>query len=79
MGAVTKKPSDCLHNIMVHVRDEHPPPHVHVLKSDGRDCIVEIDSLLVIGKIASREIREAMKWIDGQRQFLLSEWRRYNP
>jgi len=31
---------------------DHPPPHVHVVLRDGRDCIVEIESLLVIGKLA---------------------------
>jgi ACT domain-containing protein len=68
--------TDC--RILMYIGD-HPPPHVHVLKSDGRDCIVEIDTLLVIGKIASREIRDALNWIDSNRVFLLSEWQRYNP
>jgi hypothetical protein len=55
---------------------DHPPPHVHVLKGDGRECIVDIESLLVTGKLASREIRDALKWIESEQAFLLNEWRR---
>ena len=67
---------DC--RVLMYLGD-HPPPHVHVVRRDGRDCVVEIESLLVIGKLASREVRDALKWIEGQRLFLLSEWQRYNP
>jgi hypothetical protein len=56
---------------------DHPPPHVHVVKSDGRDAIVEIESLRVIGKLASRETREALHWIATQKAYLLKEWTRY--
>lgn len=66
---------DC--RVLMYIGD-HPPPHVHVLKSDGRDCIVEIETLLIVGKVASREIRDALKWIEGERQFLLNQWREYN-
>ncbi len=58
---------------------DHPPPHVHVVLRDGRDCIVEIESLLVIGKLAGREIRDALNWIEDEKTFLLTEWQRYNP
>jgi Domain of unknown function (DUF4160) len=58
---------------------DHPPPHVHVVKTNGRDGIVEIETLLIIGKLASREIREAMQWIENERPFLFSEWKRCNP
>lgn len=58
---------------------DHPPPHVHVVKDDGRECIVEIDSLRVIGGLALRDIRDALKWIERQREFLWIEWRRCNP
>ena len=58
---------------------DHPPPHVHVVLRDGRDCIVEIETLSVIGKLATREIRDTLYWIDAERNFLLNEWQRYNP
>jgi hypothetical protein len=68
--------SDC--RVLIYL-DDHPPPHVHVVKSDGRDAIVEIETLRVIGKLASREMREALQWIATQKAFLLNEWTRYNP
>jgi Domain of unknown function (DUF4160) len=58
---------------------DHPPPHVHVVLRDRRDCIVEIESLLIIGKLAGREIRDALNWIEAEKTFLLNEWQRYNP
>ena len=71
-----QKFQDC--RILMYFGD-HPPPHVHVVKGDGRDCIVEIETLLIIGKLAAREVREALQWIGNEKQFLLSEWRRCNP
>jgi hypothetical protein len=62
--------------VLMYIGD-HPPPHVHVVRNDGRDCIVEIETLLVVGKLATREIRVALEWIASEKQFLLSEWRRY--
>jgi hypothetical protein len=50
-----------------------------VVLRDGRDAIVEIDSLAVIGKLAVREIRDAMDWIAALKAFLIGEWQRYNP
>jgi hypothetical protein len=58
---------------------DHPPPYVHVVKGDGRDAIVEIETLRAIGKFASREMREALQWMATQQAFLLNEWTRYNP
>lgn len=67
--------ADC--RVLMYLGD-HPPPHVHVVLRDGRDCIVEIESLSVVGKLAAREVREALKWVQSERSFLLSEWQRYN-
>ena len=59
--------------------DDHPPPHVHIKLSDGRECTVDIDSFEIKGRVAEREIREAMAWIASNQAQLLYEWRRYNP
>jgi len=58
---------------------DHLLPHVHVKLRDGRECTVEIGTLSVQGRIAAREIREELDWIDLNRAFLLDEWRRFNP
>lgn len=54
-------------------------PHVHVKLRDGRDCTIDLDSLEINGRIAEREIREALAWIKFNQAFLLNEWRRNNP
>lgn len=67
---------DC--RVLMYLGD-HPPPHVHAVLRDGRDAIVEIESMAVIGKLAVREIRDALDWISAHKAFLLNEWQRYNP
>jgi len=59
--------------------DDHPPPHVHVKLKDGRDCTVDLDDLVVKGRVAEREIREALAWIATNRDCLFKEWRRNHP
>ncbi|NLY28881.1 MAG: DUF4160 domain-containing protein [Alcaligenaceae bacterium] len=27
--------------------DDHPPPHVHVMLRDGRDCTIDLDDLSI--------------------------------
>ncbi len=58
--------------------DDHLLPHVHVRLSDGRECTVDIGSLLVAGRISKREIRDELLWIDANHDFLLTEWWGYN-
>ena len=59
--------------------DDHPPPHVHVKLRDGRDCTVDLDDLSMKGRVAEREIREALTWIEANKDFLFDEWQRNNP
>ena len=58
---------------------DHLLAHVHVQLRDGRDCTVELDSLAMVGRIAMREIREELSWIESNRAWLHDEWRRLNP
>ena len=58
---------------------DHLLPHVHIQLRDGRECAVEIDSLKVVGRVVSRDIREELRWIESNRALLLAEWRRLNP
>ena len=59
--------------------DDHPPPHVHVKLRDGRDCTVDLESFEIKGRIAEREIREALVWVKTNQTELLKEWWRNNP
>ena len=58
---------------------DHLLAHVHVLLRDGRECTVELDSLAIVGRIAAREIREELSWVESNRALLYQEWRRLNP
>ena len=55
--------------------DDHPPPHVHVKLRDGRDCTVDLGSFEIKGRIAEREMREAMAWIQERPIFLQDLWK----
>lgn len=55
---------------------DHPPPHVHVLLRDGRDCTVDLSSFEIRGRVAEREIRESLVWIRTEQAFLLNQWQR---
>ena len=59
--------------------DDHPPPHVHIKLRDGCECTVDLDSLVIVGRVAKRELREALVWIEARRDFLYDEWQRFNP
>lgn len=56
--------------------DDHPPPHVHVKLRDGRDCTVDLDSFEIKGRVAEREIREALAWIKTNQVDLQHHWQR---
>jgi hypothetical protein len=58
---------------------DHLLAHVHVQLRDGRECTVELDSLAIVGRIATREIRDELSWIESNRAWLHQEWRRLNP
>ncbi len=40
--------------------DDHPPPHAHIKLRDGRDCTVDLADYRIKGRLAEREIREAL-------------------
>ena len=58
---------------------DHLLTHVHVQLRDGREGTVELKSLTIIGRIAAREIRDELSWIESNRAWLHQEWRRLNP
>jgi len=56
--------------------DDHSPPHVHVKLRDGRDCTVDLHSFEIKGRVAEREIREALAWIKTHQVDLQQHWQR---
>jgi hypothetical protein len=59
--------------------DDHPPPHVHVKLRDGRDCTIDLESYEITGRVAEREVRDALVWIKSRKNDLLIEWQRNSP
>lgn len=55
------------------------PPHFHVVMSDGRNCLVEIDSLEVFGEVKAFEIIEVIEWASNNKEQLMQEWRKWRP
>lgn len=45
------------------------PPHFHVVLADGRNCLVEIETLDMLGPIRRDEIVEALEWALGAWQY----------
>ena len=64
------------HSRVVMYLDDHPPPHVHVKLRDGRDCTVDLDNFAIKGRVAQREIREALAWIRANQAALQDQWQR---
>ena len=64
--------------VVMHARD-HQPPHVHVQLNDGRQCMVELGRLVLIGRVKLREIRHVLVWIEHNRIWLYLEWQKLNP
>jgi hypothetical protein len=64
---------DC--RIAIYPRD-HRPPHVHVEFRDGDRCTVEIETLLVTGKVRpSARLKKPLAWIVENRKQLLAIWK----
>ena len=59
---------------------EHNPPHFHVRMNDGREALIEIDTLAILAtEVARREIREALSWAEANRELLKRKFEEYNP
>lgn len=67
---------------MVYAAD-HPPPHCHVLLSDGREALVDLATfaLTAIGgkAVKPRGIADALTWIRANAVDLTSTFRELNP
>lgn len=46
---------------------------------DNTRVLMYLDDLSMKGRVAEREIREALTWIEANKDFLFDEWRRNNP
>lgn len=69
---VIKRFANCV--VRINLKD-HAPPHFHVLMNDGREAWVRIDTVEIIhGKVAGREISEALDWAKSNRSVLAAKF-----
>jgi len=62
------------YRLVINERD-HNPPHFHVRMNDGREVWVKIDGMEIIhGRVAAREIVDALKWARENRLFLMEKF-----
>lgn len=59
---------------------DHLPPHFHVRTRDGREALVNIETLAVLsGSIGGRELVEALEWARRNKATLTAKWQELNP
>lgn len=63
--------------------DDHPPPHVHLAKGDGKAAIALGNEatrpyLLRASGMKQHEIKEALRVVETHQAPLLNAWRSYN-
>ncbi len=59
---------------------DHNPPHFHIRMNDGREALVEIETMVMHSRgISRREIKEALDWVADNREMLIAKFREYNP
>jgi hypothetical protein len=67
-------------NCRIEIRPhDYMPPHFHVVMADGRNCLVEIETLEVTGPIRADEITAALKWACDNKDYLMKEWKKWRP
>lgn len=60
--------------------NDHLPPHFHVRMSDGREALVEIETLRPISSsLKARERAPAIAWAAANRIMLGVKWKELNP
>lgn len=67
-------------NIVIRVyANDHLPPHFHIITPDA-DALVDIESLEIIkGKLPSKVLKIAMRWVNENKTLIAAEWNRTNP
>jgi len=64
--------------VYVHARNEHPPPHFHVI-GPGWEVVIYIHTLKIRkGSAPSSDLEEALSWAAINQEYLLAKWREFN-
>ena len=70
---VIRRFTNCV--LRINLKD-HAPPHFHIVMNDGREVWVRIDPAEIIhGKVAKREVAEALEWAKSNRALLAARFK----
>jgi hypothetical protein len=59
---------------------DHNPPHFHILAKDGKQCFVQISTLVVLqGRVGAAALAEAITWAGQNAATLMTLWTELNP
>jgi deoxyhypusine synthase len=59
---------------------DHNPPHFHILANDGKQCFVQISTLVVLqGRVSAAALAEALTWAGQNAATLMTLWTELNP
>lgn len=59
---------------------DHNPPHFHILANDGKQCFVQISTLVVLqGSVSAAALAEALAWAGQNAATLIALWTVLNP
>lgn len=62
--------------IVINVRGEHPPPHVHAKYNEYEASVEIMTGKILEGNLPRTAQKLVKKWIINHRQELLAEWKR---
>lgn len=54
--------------------EDHNPPHVHVVGKDFEGLVRISDLSIFRGSLPKKVAREALQWIDENREMLVAKW-----
>jgi hypothetical protein len=54
--------------------EDHAPPHVHVIEGDAEAMTKIAPTVLLAGSVSPSAVREAVAWIEKNRDGLLTRW-----
>lgn len=63
-------------SILIFPKD-HNPPHIHV-HCAGQMVSIQIKTLKIVGKMQSKTLKKATKWIEDNQLELLNKWENIN-
>lgn len=59
--------------------EDHNPPHVHVSYAEHSAKLVIADGSILAGSLPSKQLQQAVEWLDRNRAHAIAKWNEFNP